>query len=249
MHLNLTAFLFALGAVILAEMGDKTQLLAMAFATRYKMGKVLAGVFVATVLNHALAVVLGNLIAHIQSVRVWIEGIAALSFIFFGLWTIRGDRLEGGQDRKTRFGAVVTVAIAFFIAELGDKTQLATIALAARFPNSPAGILAGTTAGMVIADGIGIVVSVIMCKKIPERIIKLLSAAAFAFFGFLGIYQVASEKLGLSALATAAILVALAAVTGIAAYILVRADKRERDENPAAGFCVSKNTEPAPEGK
>jgi len=221
MYSTLVAFLFSVGAVTLAEMGDKTQLLAMAFATKYKASKVLLGVFLATVLNHALAVAVGNFITKFSSVQTWIQGIAAISFIFFGLWTIRGDKLEGEENRETRFGAVMTVAIAFFIAELGDKTQLATIALATRFPSDPVGILMGTTTGMLIADAVGICVGVVMCKRIPERTIKLISAGVFILFGFIGSYQVAIDNLKLGIPATMGILVCLAAGTAIVAFYLI----------------------------
>lgn len=211
----------------MAEMGDKTQLLAMTFATKYKASKVLIGVFLATIVNHALAVAAGNFITKFETLEIWIQGIAALSFIFFGLWTIRGDRLEGEENRQTKFGAVATVAISFFIAELGDKTQLATIALATRFPSNSVGILIGTTTGMLIADAIGIVVGVVMCKKIPERTIKLVSAGVFIFFGFIENYQIAVSKLGLGIDATVEILAVLAATTGIVAYFLIKKNKRE----------------------
>lgn len=168
MHSNLIAFLLSASAVVLAEMGDKTQLLAMAFATKYKASKVLLGVFFATVLNHALAVAAGNFITQFDSVQTWIQGLASLSFIFFGLWTIRGDELEGEENTITKFGPVATVAFAFFLAEMGDKTQFATVALATKFPENPMGVLIGTTTGMLIADAIGIIIGVVMCKKIPE---------------------------------------------------------------------------------
>lgn len=238
MDSNLTAFLFSVGAVTLAEMGDKTQLLAMAFATKYKASKVLIGVFIATVLNHAVAVAVGNYITRFDSAQVWIQGIASLSFIFFGLWTIRGDKLEGEENRKSKFGAIMTVAIAFFIAELGDKTQLATIALATKFPECPVGILMGTTTGMLVADGIGIIVGVVMCKRIPERTIKLISACAFIFFGFLGSYQVASGELGFSTGLIILSMAALAIVTGLAAYYIIKKDKQDEKENPVvAEYC------------
>lgn len=250
MSSSLMAFLFAAGAVTLAEMGDKTQLLAMAFATRYKASKVLAGVFIATVLNHALAVAVGNLITKFQSVEVWIQGVAAISFVFFGLWTIRGDKLEGEDNRKTRFGAVVTVSVAFFIAELGDKTQLATIALAARFPSSPMGILAGTTTGMLIADAIGIVVGVVMCKRIPERTIKLVSAGVFILFGFIGVFQVAVEKIRMGIGTALAVIGVLIVMTGIAAYHIIKNSRTEENEDdPVALYCKVRNTQPSHKGE
>ncbi len=245
MYSNLIAFLLAAGAVVLAEMGDKTQLLAMAFATKYKASKVLIGVFVATVFNHALAVAAGNFITHFESAQAWIQGIASLSFIFFGLWTIRGDRLEGEENRTTRYGAVATVAFVFFLAEMGDKTQLATIALAAKFPSSPVGILMGTTTGMLIADGIGIIIGVVMCRRIPERTIKLISAGVFIFFGFLGSYQVAHERLNFSTGGMIAAMAVLIALTGIAAYYLIKNDKAGGEENPAvAEYCRIKTGQP-----
>lgn len=245
MYSNLIAFLFSTGTVVLAEMGDKTQLLAMAFATRYKAAKVLAGVFIATVLNHALAVAVGNFITRFEAAQIWIQAIASLSFIFFGLWTIRGDRLEGEENRTTKFGAVITVAIAFFIAEMGDKTQLATIALAAKFPASPIGILTGTTTGMLIADGIGIIVGVVMCRKIPERTIKLISAGVFIFFGFIGSYQVAGDMLQLPLWAIIVCMISIIIVTGIAAYLLIKNNKVVEEQNRIVGqYCKLKLQKP-----
>lgn len=235
---DFSAFLFAAGAVVLAEMGDKTQLLAMAFAAKYKAIKVMIGVFIATVLNHALAVLAGSLIAHMESAQIWIQAVSSLSFIFFGLWTIRGDKLEGEDKKKTRFGPVVTVALAFFMAEMGDKTQLATVALATQFPTSPVGVLIGTTTGMIIADGIGIIIGVVMCRKIPERIVKLISAGVFVIFGFIGCYEVAAEKLNMGLAALIATMSVLAIITGVSAYILIRKNKAN---NENAGVCISEN--------
>ena len=219
---DMNAFLVATGVVVLAEMGDKTQLLAMAFATKYKAWKVMIGVFIATVLNHALAVALGSYITQFSGLSTWISAAAYLSFIFFGLWTIRGDCLEGEENRKTRFGVIITVAIAFFIAELGDKTQLATIALAAQYPQSSVPVLMGTTTGMLIADAIGIVIGVVLHKRLPERLVKFVSAGAFIVFGFIGGYNVLTEKFALKLPETLLILVALAIVTAAFALKLVK---------------------------
>lgn len=184
-----TAFLVSVGAVTLAEMGDKTQLLAIAFSSRYKATKVLLGVFIATILNHGLAVLLGQAIGQIAGLELWIKGLAALSFVFFGLWTIRGDKLDGEDKKPVKYGAIATVAIAFFIAELGDKTQLATISLAVNYPNSALAVLMGTTTGMLIADGVGVLLGALLYRCIPEKIIKLVSAGAFMVFGYIGFYQ------------------------------------------------------------
>ena len=150
----MTAFLASLAFVVLAEMGDKTQLLAMAFACRFRWQTVMWGVLVATILNHLFAVLVGNYLTALIPLSTIQIG-AALSFILFGVWTIRGDEL-GDEAKKDKFSPFWTVAIAFFIAEMGDKTQLATIALAAKY-QTILPVWLGTTAGMMIADGIGIV--------------------------------------------------------------------------------------------
>ena len=209
MQAGLAAFLFSLLAVTLAEMGDKTQLLAMAFAARFKWWKVLLGVFVATVLNHALAVALGSLLGRIESVHLVIQIITSASFILFGLWTLRGDALGGERRKKSCFGAVLTVGIAFFLAEFGDKTQLTTVALAARYPQSPGWILMGTTLGMVIADGFGILVGVVFCKRIPERIIRTGSAGVFMLFGLYSTYELFREELAMEVLLRVLLIAAL----------------------------------------
>lgn len=174
-------------------MGDKTQLLAMAFAARYSASKVLLAVFIATLLNHTLAVLAGHFLTVIIPMDV-ISLVAALSFIVFGLWTIRGDSLHGEDKRESKFGPVATVGIAFFLAEMGDKTQLATVSLAVEYRNMEA-VLAGTTLAMVAADAVGIIIGIVMRKHIPERAIKWFSAVVFILFGLSGIYRVLAPKL------------------------------------------------------
>ncbi|WP_035172548.1 TMEM165/GDT1 family protein [Caldanaerobius polysaccharolyticus] len=212
------AFLTALFMVVVAEMGDKTQLLSMAFATRYSALSVLTGVFIATVLNHALAVVVGTYLAEVIPVSI-VQIVAALSFMFFGLWTLRGDKLEGEDKVKTRYGPVFTVALAFFVAEMGDKTQLATVALAARY-HSPVHVLIGTTLGMLIADGIGIVIGDYLSRKVSEGLIKIVSAGIFILFGFATLY----EAMGYNAI-TIGVMVFLAVLMGAIIYVM----KREKD--------------------
>jgi putative Ca2+/H+ antiporter (TMEM165/GDT1 family) len=157
----------------------------MAFASRYRWQTVMFAVFVATLLNHLLAVAAGSLLTNIVPLQ-YIQIAGATSFILFGLWTLRGDELKG-EDKKFKYSPFWTVAIAFFIAEMGDKTQLATVALATRF-DSIIQIWLGTTCGMVIADALGIVVGIVLGKKIPERFVKWIAASVFIIFGVLGIY-------------------------------------------------------------
>jgi putative Ca2+/H+ antiporter (TMEM165/GDT1 family)/putative Mn2+ efflux pump MntP len=218
------AFIASLLFVTLAEMGDKTQLLAMAFATRFPARTVLSAVFVATLLNHALAVAAGRLLTNVIPLDV-ISLTAALSFILFGLWTIRGDTLEGEDQQRSSFGPFLTVAIAFFLAELGDKTQLATISLAVKYTN-PIAVLLGTTAGMVAADGIGIIIGIVLGKRLPDTLIRLVSAGVFIFFGFAGAANVLTTMLPLAV--SAVVLFGLVVATlGAAHHLFVRRRRAE----------------------
>lgn len=172
--------------VVLAEMGDKTQLLAMAFASRYRWQIVMWGVFTATLANHLLAVLAGNWLTRLVPIH-YIQIAASASFILFGFWTLYGDKLNN-EDKRFNFSPFWTVAIAFFFAEMGDKTQLATVALAAKYM-AVLPIWLGTTTGMLIADAIGIVVGIVLGKKIPERFIKWFAAIIFIAFGIAGLFQ------------------------------------------------------------
>ena len=193
------AYFISLVAVVLAEMGDKTQLLAMAFASRIRWRTVLWAVLAATLVNHLLAVGVGNVATQILPMK-WITLVASASFIAFGLWTIRGDKLEGEDKREGR-SPFWTVAVAFFFAEMGDKTQLMTIALAADEAVHMGGsglaaklqqiipVWMGTTSGMIVADSIGIIVGIVMHKHIPESAVKWVAASCFMAFGLIGMHQ------------------------------------------------------------
>jgi Predicted membrane protein len=183
----MASFIKALLLVVVAEMGDKTQLLAMAMVSKYKAKQVLLGVLIATILNHALAVAVGSYLNSVIPMDL-VKIIAAVSFLAFVLWTIRGDKLDDEENKKVRFGPIVTVAIAFFLAEMGDKTQLMTITIAAE-NQQPIFILMGTTVGMLIADSIGILGGAWMCKHVPDIYIKWVAGVIFIFFGTLTLYN------------------------------------------------------------
>jgi putative Ca2+/H+ antiporter (TMEM165/GDT1 family) len=209
-----TAYLASLGFVVLAEMGDKTQLLAMAFASRYKWQTVMWGVFAATLVNHFLAVVAGNYLTRLIPLS-YIQIAAAASFILFGLWTLRGDTLEG-EDKRFNYSPFWTVAVAFFFAEMGDKTQLATVALATQYQSIVA-IWFGTTSGMLVADAIGIIVGIVLGKRIPERFIKWFAAIIFIAFGVIGLYQTLPKYL-----LTFPIIVGFMVALAFLAYLVMR---------------------------
>jgi len=199
------SFLVSYILITLAEMGDKTQLLAMAFSARYSPSKVLAGVLIATLLNHAAAVAAGRFISSFIPMEI-VYLLASLSFIVFGLWTIKGDPLNGETAGRPRYGRVITVAAAFFLAEMGDKTQLATVSLAARYPGALA-VLCGTTLGMITADAAGIGIGVVMRRRLPQEAVKWISAAVFVIFGLAGVFRTSMPRLGpvLSAAVTSAV--------------------------------------------
>jgi Ca2+/H+ antiporter, TMEM165/GDT1 family len=181
----MNAFLLSFGVVFLAELGDKSQLMALAFASRYRALVVLAGVSIATLIVHAGSVLLGSAAAVALPTNL-IQVVAGLAFFGFAAWTIRGDTLGAAdEDRARRSGrwAVVTVGTAFFLAELGDKTMLATITLATT--EEPIGTWLGSTAGMVAADAIAIAVGAVLGTRLPERAIKVFASLAFLVFGAL----------------------------------------------------------------
>ena len=179
------AFFLSFGVIFLAELGDKSQLMAMAFAARYRPLVVLAAVTLATLLVHAGSVVVGAVFA-LALPRDLISVVAGIAFLVFAAWTMRGDELgERDEGRAARSGrwALLTIGTAFFLAELGDKTMLATITLATT--NEAFGTWLGSTAGMVAADALAIALGAILGSRLPERAIKIFAAVAFVVFGLI----------------------------------------------------------------
>lgn len=206
-------FIISMLLILVGELADKSQLLALVLATRYKAWQVLVGIFAATFVVHFFTALVGQLAgtAIPANVMPWISGVL---FIGFGIWTLRGDSVEESEaQRGARFGPVVATAVAFFFAELGDKTQFMTLAIAAD-PGSAilsyldklgpfvrdalaslgsvenAGPLArfwavtfGSTLGMVLADAIAIGVGRLLGRNLPELLMRRISGAAFILFG------------------------------------------------------------------
>lgn len=221
---SLAALAASFVLIVVAEMGDKTQFLAMSFATKNNAYKVLFAILLATLANFSITVAIGQLITTVVPIDI-ISLAASISFIGFGLWTLRGEKSKEENKKASRFGIVGTVFVAFFIAEFGDKTQLTTISLAAQYQNAPS-VLIGATLGMLVADGIGIAVGVVLGKHIPERIIKWVSAIIFVVFGLVGIYEVLPSKIGLAY--TALTLTALIAFTIVAILFITKNRNRPK---------------------
>ena len=177
------AFLVSCGIVALAEMGDKTQLLALVLAARFrKPWPIVLGIFVATIANHAMAGALGAWVTTQLSPQVlrWILG---ASFIAMAAWMLVPDKLDDEADKKTpRFGVFGTTVLLFFLAEMGDKTQIATVMLAARYEAYFA-VVAGTTLGMMLANAPVVWLGERMTRLVPLRVVHIVSALIFFAFG------------------------------------------------------------------
>ena len=176
------ALLSSTTLVAVAEIGDKTQLLSFVLAARLRRPwPIIAGITVATLANHALAGSAGVLVAARVPLATltWVVG---GTFIAFGLWTLRPDTLDD-RTRLVGGGAFVTAALAFFVAEMGDKTQLATVALAARYPGHLAEVVAGTTAGMLVANVPAVLVGEALTERIPMARVRLVAATLFIAMG------------------------------------------------------------------
>lgn len=214
----MTAFAICFAFIFVAELGDKSMLLALAFATKYSWQTVLKGVFVATAINHLLVTLLGTYMIGVLPME-YISLMCAVAFIGFGLWTIRGDVLDEDDVKATKYTPFLTVAIAFFLSEMGDKTQLATLTLAVEH-NSPLFVWLGTTLGMVAADGVGILLGKMLGNKIPEELIKWVAATIFIIFGFWEIYVSITD-----AAMKMPIMIGLLVVVAVIAYFIRRPKK------------------------
>lgn len=177
------ALLVSTSVVALAEIGDKTQLLSFVLAAKLKRKyAILWGIFFATLANHALAGYVGAWLATLVSPLV-LKWIVALSFLVFGVWALKPDTLES-DPKLRRAGVFVTTLVAFFLVEMGDKTQLATVALAARY-DALAAVVAGTTLGMVIANAPAVWIGEALAHRINMKAMRWIAAALFVALGVL----------------------------------------------------------------
>ena len=187
------SLLISTSVVALAEMGDKTQLLAFILAARFKKpAPIILGILCATLVNHGLAGALGAWITSLLSPDLmrWILG---LSFIGMAIWTLIPDKIEEEETQIAKhMGVFGATLVTFFLAEMGDKTQLATIALAAHYA-TPVPVIAGTTLGMLLADVPAVFVGNKFAEKIPMKLVHRIAAAIFAVMGLLTLLRV--EKL------------------------------------------------------
>ncbi len=177
------AFLVSTGIVALAEIGDKTQLLAFILAAKFrKPVPITLGILVATLANHGFAGALGSWITSLMGPEVlrWVLGV---SFLGMAIWTLIPDKLDEDDAKLARYGVFGTTLVTFFLAEMGDKTQIATVALAAQY-NSFFQVVAGTTLGMMIANVPAVLLGDRIAGRMPVKVVHRIAAAIFAILGF-----------------------------------------------------------------
>ncbi|MCL2800003.1 MAG: TMEM165/GDT1 family protein [Endomicrobia bacterium] len=182
------AFIYSFLLILVAEMGDKTQIITMAFAARFNVIQVILAVSAAVILNNAIAVAAGALFSGILPVTV-IKSVSYTLFIIFGIWTLTGKSNEEKDSGKVIVNPFFTVFIFFFISEFGDKTQLATMSLSMKYA-SPVFVLAGASLGMIAANVIGITAGVFLGKKVPANMIKRIAGIIFIAFGIIGFFEI-----------------------------------------------------------
>ena len=184
---TIDAFLVSTGIVALAEMGDKTQLLALLLAARFrKPWPIVAGIFVATVANHALAGAAGAWVTTVLGPDVlrWVLGV---SFIAMAAWMLIPDKADDlATDDAPRFGVFGTTVVVFFLAEMGDKTQIATVMLAARY--NPYWVVVGSTLGMMLANAPAVWFGEKITRLVPMRVVHVVSALVFAVLGVVALW-------------------------------------------------------------
>mgnify|MGYP001252283875 CR=1 FL=1 len=194
-ELIMESLLVSTGVVALAEIGDKTQLLAFILAARFKKPvPIILGIFAATIVNHGLAGALGAWITSAVSPEIlrWVLG---LSFIGMAIWTMVPDKIEEEETQVAkRFGVFGATLITFFLAEMGDKTQIATVAMAAHYA-APLQVVIGTTLGMLLADVPAVFIGDKLANKIPMKLVHSIAAAIFALLGLATLLG-AGSKLG-----------------------------------------------------
>lgn len=188
------AFLISTGLVTLAEMGDRTQLLAFLLAAKFRRPvPIMLGILIATLANHAFAGFIGQWFAELLTPEI-LRWVLAVTFFAMAAWMMIPDKLDDAAPDASQYGVLLTTIIAFFLAEIGDKTQVATVALAARFDDL-LWVIMGTTAGMMIANVPAIYLGDKFAERLPIRLIHLIAALVFVVLGVLTLLG-AGEKLG-----------------------------------------------------
>ena len=233
----MTIFPLVFATIFIAEMGDKTQLLLIAMTSKYKVRDILLGTWAATAVLNLLAVGVGAALANYLDMRI-IKSIAAIAFFWFAYSTLKGD--DGDEDEEELKGAgrtaLIVIFTSFFIGELGDKTQLSGIALAAAYTNhsmiNAVYVFLGCTLGLIAADFLGLIVGLVFKSKLPESLLNKISFAIFAVFGVLNSYEAGQYIFGK---ATIEPVITTAIVTAIFILLCVACVMKKQQKELADG--------------
>lgn len=189
-NLSWDAFLNSTTLVAVSEIGDKTQLLALILAARYrKSAPIIWGILVATLANHALAALLGHYVSGIALTQ-YMPWIVAIAFIAIGLWILIPDKVGDDDAPKHDYGPFLTTLVAFFLAEMGDKTQIATVFLGAQFPHALIAVVIGTTLGMMIANVPAVLFGDKVLKLVPMTTVRYVASALFIAMGLFAVWRI-----------------------------------------------------------
>ncbi|MCC7167344.1 MAG: TMEM165/GDT1 family protein [Rhodospirillales bacterium] len=190
------AFFISTLVVAIAEIGDKTQLLALVLAARFRRPwPIIWGILVATLANHGLAALAGSWVSHLVP-GDWLRWLVGLSFIAMGAWILVPDKVDDGAEKNGQRGAFLATLISFFLVEIGDKTQIATVALAARF-DSIFVVTAGTTLGMMLANVPAVYLGEVAATRIPLKLVRSVAAVIFAVLGLMVLFNLGVDVAGM----------------------------------------------------
>lgn len=220
MDFNFGILLTTLLMVFIMEMGDKTQLLVMCLASKHKPLHVFLGISLAAVVLNILAVLLGSAIGGIKIIEDSVKIGASILFIFFGLLSLREEEENEDGCEPHKNSAILTVALAFFLAEFGDKTQLSAFSFAALYPDSPLSVFTGSTLGLIASDCLGLIAGTIVIKYVPKRVMSIFSAALFIVFGLVNGWTTLTEHFRFK-YNTSLIIVAIATFISVFLFFLI----------------------------
>jgi putative Ca2+/H+ antiporter (TMEM165/GDT1 family) len=214
--------------VFIMEMGDKTQLLVIAMASKYKPLKVFCGIMAAAILLNILAVLLGTAIGGIKIIQDCVRAGASVLFIFFGLLSLREEKEDKDKDCYVSQKVILAIAFAFFLAEFGDKTQLSAFSFAALYPENPLSVFLGATLGLLAADSLGLIAGTIIVKHIPKRTITYASAVIFIIFGITNGWTTMKDHFLLDEKICIPATAAMTLISVFAAFYILLSQKRRK---------------------
>ncbi len=220
MDFNIGILFTTLFMVLIMEMGDKTQLLVMCLTSKYRPLQVFWGITLATIVLNILAVLLGAVIGGIQIIQDSVRVGASLLFIFFGLLSLKEEDTDEEKCDTPSKGVILAVALAFFLAEFGDKTQLSTFSFAALYPETPISVFLGATVGLIAADCVGLIAGTLVVRYVPKRVISIFSAVLFIIFGIANGWITLTEHFLLS-FNTSLIITGIAALISIFLFFMI----------------------------